>query len=47
MEFDLVEHQGDRMWYLKERITGCVYRVVSKDRKLTNCFWNFYLSSQT
>jgi hypothetical protein len=30
------------MGYLEERISGCVYRLVSKDRKLTNCFWNFY-----
>jgi hypothetical protein len=43
MEFDVEENNQDRMWYLRERISGCVYRVVSKDRKLTNCFWNFYL----
>jgi hypothetical protein len=42
MDFDLVENGKDRMWYLNERISGCPYRVVSKDRKLTNCFWNFY-----
>ena len=30
------------IWYLEEKISGCVYRAVSKDRKLTNCFWNFY-----
>jgi hypothetical protein len=40
MEFDLEETSG--FWYLRERISGCVYRVVSKNRKLTNCFWNFY-----
>jgi hypothetical protein len=27
-------------WYLEERISAYVYRVVSKDRKLTNCFGN-------
>jgi hypothetical protein len=42
MEFELDENSKDRMWYLRERISGCVYRVVSKDRRLTNCFWNFY-----
>ena len=42
MEFELDENSKDHMWYLKEKISGCVYRVVSKDRRLTNCFWNFY-----
>jgi len=42
MEFELIEHTGERMWYLKEKISACPFRVVSKDRKLTNCFWNFY-----
>ena len=41
MEFSLEEKDG--MWYLKERISGCIYRVVTNDRKLNNCFWNFYL----
>jgi hypothetical protein len=40
LEFDLKENPST--WYLQERISGCMYRVVSKDRKLTNCFWNFY-----
>lgn len=40
LEFELRDTSA--MWYLEERISGCVYRVVSKDRKLTNCFWNFY-----
>jgi hypothetical protein len=40
LEFELRETQT--MWYLEERISSCVYRVVTKDRKLTNCFWNFY-----
>jgi hypothetical protein len=44
LEFDLTETTV--MWYLKERISGCVYRVVTKDRKLTNCFWNFYRRDQ-
>ena len=41
MEFSLEDADG--MWYLKERISGCIYRVVTNDRKLNNCFWNFYL----
>jgi hypothetical protein len=44
LEFELRETPG--MWYLEERISGCAYRVVSKDRKLTNCFWNFYRRPQ-
>jgi len=43
MEFVLQEDNQAKMWYLRETISGCVFRVVSKDRKLTNCFWNFYL----
>lgn len=46
MEFTLERNQQDRMWYLRETISECVYRVVSLDRKLTNCFWNFYLRQQ-
>jgi hypothetical protein len=45
MEFDLQEDNQAKMWYLRETISGCVFRVVSKDRKLTNCFWNFYLKN--
>ena len=41
MDFYIEETGG--MWYLKERISGCIYRVVTNDRKLNNCFWNFYL----
>jgi hypothetical protein len=41
MEFDVENDNG--MWQLRERISGCVYRVVTDDRKLNNCFWNFYL----
>jgi hypothetical protein len=40
---DLFIEEADGMWYLKERISGCIYRVVTSDRKLNNCFWNFYL----
>src|SRR6266540_2660451 len=29
---------------LRESISGCVFRVVTEHEKLTNSFWNFYLS---
>lgn len=41
MEFDLETEGG--MWCLREKISRCIYRVVTNDRKLNNCFWNFYL----
>jgi len=41
MDFDLEESTG--MWFLREKISGCIYRVVTNDRKLNNSFWNFYL----
>ena len=40
MEFEVVE--DDELWYLRERISNCIFRMVTKDRKLSNCFWNFY-----
>lgn len=42
LDFRLENSADDLMWYLKEKISDSVYRVVSQDRKLTNCFWNFY-----
>lgn len=41
MSLSVKEENG--MWYLREEISGCIYRVVTNDRKLNNCFWNFYL----
>ncbi|MBI4903827.1 MAG: hypothetical protein HY820_09340 [Acidobacteria bacterium] len=41
MEFDVVEDSS--MWYLRERISGSYFRVVTKNAKISNCFWNFYL----
>ena len=41
MEFDLLEDAS--MWYLRERISGSYFRVVTKNAKINNCFWNFYL----
>jgi hypothetical protein len=45
MEFDIKE--DDSMWYLQERISGCYFRVVTKNAKINNCFWNFYLRGQS
>src|SRR5260221_10738861 len=41
MEFDVAEDSS--MWYLRERVSGSVFRVVTKNAKISNCFWNFYL----
>ncbi len=40
MEFEVAA--DDELWYLREPISNCIFRVVTKDRKLSNCFWNFY-----
>lgn len=45
MEFSIsvdVDKTGEYL-YLRERISDCIYRVVSGDPLLTNTFWNFYL----
>jgi hypothetical protein len=41
MEFAVENDQA--AWYLRERISHCVFRVVTKNPKVGNCFWNFYL----
>lgn len=35
---------GSEYTYLKEKISGCIYRVVTGDKVLTNSYWNFYLN---
>lgn len=45
MEFVVEDDQKLKAWVLREKISECVYRVVTRDRKLTNCFWNFYRRS--
>jgi hypothetical protein len=32
--------------HLIERISGCTYRVVTRDERITNCFWSFYLRTE-
>jgi hypothetical protein len=44
MEFDVEDEKAH--WSLKERISGSIFRVVTKNVKVNNCFWNFYLRGQ-
>ncbi|HBG75098.1 MAG: hypothetical protein A2X25_14565 [Chloroflexi bacterium GWB2_49_20] len=46
MEFSLEEQidNNKKYVYLKENISGCIYRVVSGDPMLTNSFWGYYLN---
>lgn len=43
MEFSIEERKATECWHLVESESGSTFRVVTKDHKLTNCFWNFYL----
>lgn len=46
LEFDIEEQPREGSHptlLLRERISKCVFRVVTGDRLLTNSFWNFYL----
>ncbi len=45
LEFDIeeVNIEGRLTLLLKERLSGCIFRVVTGDKLLTNSFWNFYL----
>ncbi len=38
------EKENENCYSLIENISKCPYRVVTKDIKLTNSFWNFYLN---
>jgi hypothetical protein len=29
---------------LREKTSGCIFRVMTSDTMLTNTFWNFYLN---
>lgn len=35
--------ESDEMWYLRDDSTNSIFRVVTKNIKISNCFWNFYL----
>jgi hypothetical protein len=41
LEFILEE--DDKFIILREKISGCIFRVVTRDAMLTNTFWNFYI----
>lgn len=43
LKFDLEE--GSAYTALRERISGCIFRVMTADAMLTNAFWNFYIKS--
>ena len=43
LDFDIEETPS--AYLLRERTTHSVYRTVTKDRHLTNAFWNFYRES--
>jgi hypothetical protein len=42
LEFDITDGMGGNL-ELREKITGCIYRVSSNDPVLVNSFWNYYL----
>jgi hypothetical protein len=42
LEFNISYDKDTKCWYLKESLTESIYRVVTDNEKLTNCFWNFY-----
>lgn len=49
MEFEIESkdcEDGEEYLFLREKISGCVFRVMTGDRILTNCFWNYYLEEE-
>jgi hypothetical protein len=42
LDFEVKDDVKTNYWHLRETETSSIYRVVTKDPKLTNCFWNFY-----
>ncbi len=42
MEFDIDYDEKSDCWLLIEKLTRSIYRVVTGNQKLTNCFWSFY-----
>lgn len=45
MEFslDVGEETNGEYLYLREKVSDCVFRIVTGDAMLTNTFWNYYL----
>jgi len=53
LKFELVERQGSDSGRpagiyleLREKISGCPYRIITGDRAITNSFWNFYFEGR-
>jgi hypothetical protein len=46
LEFEVkdLDQQGGKFCVLREKISGCIYRLMTRDPMLTNAFWNFYLT---
>lgn len=44
MTFEIEKNEKERVTQLKESTTACPFRVVTDYEKLTNTFWNYYLS---
>lgn len=42
LEFDIDDSENGYV-FLREKITGCIFRVMTGDKLLTNSFWNFYI----
>jgi hypothetical protein len=46
LQFDIEEVTINELSYvlLREKISGCIFRVMTGDQQLSNAFWNFYLA---
>jgi hypothetical protein len=46
VEYDIFDKKEDEVeyTYLQEKLSNCIYRVITGDPILTNAFWNFYLN---
>ena len=43
LEFKQESEDEQKYYCLEEKISGSIYRIVTKDLKITNSFWNYYL----
>ena len=46
LEFDIEElsEKGGNFCVLREKVSKCIYRLMTRDEMLSNSFWNFYLN---
>src|SRR4051812_25876315 len=42
MKFTVVNDKDTDSWHLVEELTNSIFRIVTRNAKLTNSFWNFY-----